>query len=291
MKRLKTNLLTQRNGLYVHDGELFSGVGFESGDNQTVRGSQFQSGLRTGPYHPICAMGADVPLQVEFANGIEPYVTTMYQGRPFSGIAYTFEEGRCRYECLFREGIEVSEAWWLKDGTMTSYNLDNGEFGEGYEWYPNGKLKSAGVSTNHSFVGRFSFTEDGLLKFLSLQRGFLNRLTEIRSKVKFLPISIPIAKTEDLGRLRAAPETILSGDEISDDLLQLMAKSGSFDKTAKLQILRTPKIESLALLAKLPNLTEVVLEEIGPNQVLLAKSLKQARPALHIVLNRSDVAA
>ncbi len=289
------NHLIRRDTVYLHRDKPFSGVGFEVGEGQLVRSYQFENGLRIGDYHPLCAQGAEVNLQLDLSAGIDPPGLILYNAKPYTGVGYTFDNtGFCDFECFFKNGVAESELTWQKDGLMIDCNLAGDNFfGEHYMWYPNGKLKKFSISTNHSFVGGLSFTEQGFLRFVHLSRGFLKNLGNIRSEVKLRPIQIPIERMEDLANFKGADEVILFGDEVDDQLLALLATGDLLSGTKKVEIDYADGLTSLLALANghAPNLRQVVLDNIKPEHFSMAQELKRARPALRIEFNRSPVQA
>ena len=286
MIRLTIDMLDARGKTYFHNGEPFNGVGFAI-QEKLVQGTEFRNGLAVGQYEPFCALGNRGGLQVDLSVSQDEPV--LYQGKRFTGIGYGFDHGFCVYECSVANGLVYSEAHWERDGWMSSCTLSNEIFSESYQWYAPGKLKSAEISTNHQYYGSFTFAEDGTLRALSMHRAFLDSLNQICQRSAFDPSLIPIARWEDLGALRAAREIYLSGDDIDDRVLTLMAAQGVFEKTVKLKIASVPNLRSADLAGCPPSLKEAHFEQMEPGQIHIARELKNAMPQLQVFFNKTEV--
>lgn len=286
MKRMLLDAMDQRQGLYWFEGAPFSGVGFELHDGGVVRSYEIKNGGIVAPYRSICAKNSEPVLQVDLSDQLSDYETPYFNGEPFNGLAFSFSGMFCDHEAFFENSVERSSAWWNRAGLMIEYSRSNDGIGELYEWHPNGALKYGDISTNSSFAGRIAFSEDGTLKYLRAERGFFNELGNIFSKTKFFPID----SRQAIGKLRGNPDIALSGDDIDDNLIKLLIDYGVLCGTTKLTILGT-KIESLnlSLLSPMPSLTELRIEDVNLNKILLAQTVRCIRPDVRVLFNDIEV--
>jgi hypothetical protein len=186
MLRILIAAMNEVEGKYWYQGQLFSGVGFFAhGDH--VQGRWINLGLVEEVYSPIFLEAESVFSQLNLTGSLSDYDLISYENQPFNGIGYEFSDEFCIHEAVVFHGAVHSEAYWNAEGVMLHLSLDNGKFGEIYEWHPNGERKSIDISTNSSFVGHFSFTQEGALRYLNGNRGFLSALGEIHKNSKFFP--------------------------------------------------------------------------------------------------------
>ncbi|WP_244134905.1 hypothetical protein [Burkholderia sp. BCC0322] len=222
MSRVNIELLERKGGRYFLSGKEFSGVAFEIGQEQRVRAIELVDGVEVGGYRPICASPGDGFDQVDLTGMLSDYEVPLYQGRPFSGIGYEFDDGACTREVFLRNGIVYSEARWTEAGGMVYFDVPNDEFGEVYEWYSSGGLKGVDITTNADFYGGMRFSDDGRLVILSACNGFLEAIPRIVRRARFFPVST----VRDFERFEIADDLTLFGGDVGDDFFRYLSDCG-----------------------------------------------------------------
>ncbi|WP_144030133.1 MULTISPECIES: hypothetical protein [unclassified Burkholderia] len=222
-----------KGGRYFLLGREFSGVGFEIAQDKKVRAIELANGIEAGGYHPLCASPGDQLDQVDLTGMLSDYEVPLYQGHPFSGIGYEFDDGACTREVFLRNGIVYSEARWTEAGQMVYFDIPNEEFGEVYEWYSSGELKSVDVTTNSEFYGGMRFSEDGELVILSACNGFLEAVPRIAGKARFFPIS----NIHDIERLKISSDLTLFGGDIEGEFFCYLMDGGVLKKVSVLRLI------------------------------------------------------
>ncbi|MEW2374468.1 hypothetical protein ACFUJV_35915 [Streptomyces olivaceus] len=243
--------MERKDGRYFLSGKRFSGIAFEIGQDQRVRAIELVDGVEVGSYRPICASPDDGFDQVDLTGMLSDYEVPLYQGRPFSGIGYEFDDGACTREVFLRNGIVYSEAWWTEAGRMVYFDVPNDEFGEVYEWYSSGGLKSVDITTNLEFYGGVRFSEGGRLVFLSACNGFLEAIPRIARKARFFPV----ATVRDVEKLEISDDLTLFGGDVGDDFFGYLSDCGMLRDVAVLKLVNVGV--KLLSLADLPNLREL----------------------------------
>lgn len=258
MKRILQSEMTTENGLLYHQGNLFSGVSYERFDDETVRAWLVQDGQVDKPYlSPYFDDSSDL-LHVDLSAGMSDYEIPCYDGKPYSGVAYSFEKDYCEREALLIEGDVVSDTWWSKDGILLRYEQHTAGYGEIYEWYRDGAMNRCTITTSNSFFGALTFSQDGHLKGLSSQRGFFGKFSHIASKSPFFPVRDVSA----LFALQCAEEVWLIGEDIDDFFVGKMCEASMLKQTKNICIMDTSITDSgMTLLAKCPMLKNFDIQE------------------------------
>ncbi|WP_157655250.1 hypothetical protein [Burkholderia ubonensis] len=256
MNRVVTELMEKERGRYFLLGKPFSGVGFVIERDGRVRAMELVDGAAVGEYHPICASPDLGFEQVDLTGMLSDYELPLYQGRPYSGIGYEFDNGACTREVFLKNGIIYSEVRWNEIGVMTYFDVPNDEFGEVYEWSLSGVLIKVGISTNDEFFGGLRFSDDGRLIFLSACRGFLDNIHRIARKARFFPIST----SRDIARLNISEDLTLFGGDIGDAFFRYLDDSGALRNVVVLKLANVG-IEFLNMV-DLPRLSELHVDEV-----------------------------
>ena len=218
MKRVSIALLKEQNALFMHEGELFSGVGFLIDAKRIVHAFYITNGKLVGPYTPVCAPGILGLAQLDITGLLSQDENAKYplenMDDNFSGVGYEFQNGYCIHEILFDRGAVICDCWWVNSGVLTNFNLFEDIFHH-YTWYSSGVLKSASVECAELFSGVFKFAEDGKLQGLMLYGEFFKNLPTISARTDFFPIKVK----EDIALFKSAPSLYFSGNGINSDII------------------------------------------------------------------------
>lgn len=258
MKRILLSEMTNENGLLYHQGSLFSGVSYERFDDETVRAWLVQDGRVDKPYLSPYFDDRSELLHVDLSAGMSDYEIPCYGGKPFSGVAYSFEKEYCDREALLIEGAFISDTVWSKDGTLLRYEQHTAGYGEMYEWYKDGPINYCTITTGNSFYGYLKFAHNGYLTGVCGRRGFFGAFNHIASKS---PV-FPVRDVSMLFTLKCAEEVKLVGEDIDDLFIRNMCESGMLIQTERICIGDTSLTDSgVVPLLKCPALRSLDIRE------------------------------
>ncbi|MXN79037.1 hypothetical protein GR157_30465 [Burkholderia sp. 4701] len=256
MNRVVAELMEKREGRYFLLGKPFSGIGFIVESDGKVRAMELVDGIAVGDYYPICASPGLRFDQVDLTGMLSDYELPLYQGRPYSGVGYEFDNGICTREAFLKGGVVYSEARWSEAGVMAYFDVPNDEFGEVYEWNDFGVLIKVGISTNDRFYGGLRFSESGELVFLSACNGFLENVPQISRVARYFPVST----SRDIARLPVSEDLVLFGGDVGDDFFRFLVDSGALKNVAVLTLANVG-IEFLNVTG-IPRLRELHIDEV-----------------------------
>ncbi len=169
MQRLRTGFLVQgADGRLRHGQARFSGVAYRMGRDGTLDALvAVDEGVPVGASTDWLALPED-GLRVDSAALELPgdYGPRLYQGRPFTGLAYTFTRtGYCTSEVEYAGGFatEVCERRWYVTG-QPRVHVDGGEY---TAWFPDGRIQHRGC--RGELVYGLITRDDGHLRELVLR--------------------------------------------------------------------------------------------------------------------------
>ncbi|MFJ2986225.1 hypothetical protein ACIPF8_00045 [Collimonas sp. NPDC087041] len=235
MNRILFSAMEKREGKYIYKNKIFSGLGFSVDSQEKVSAFVVKEGVILNSYHSICAPDNQEYMQVNLTGQLSDYVLPEYFGKPYSGIGYEFTGDICDREIFLKNGVTYSEVHWDKNGEMMYFDVPNESFGEVYEWYPGGILKTIKISTNDKFSGAINFSEDGKLNYLSSRGGLLENLEYIYNKAKFFPFK----KISDIEKLEGSKEVSFFGEDVSSEFLCHIISAGVLANTLALRLVNT----------------------------------------------------
>ena len=222
MNRVLISLLIHNNGVFSKNGVPFSGVIFEIDVDKSVSGFNVKNGKIGTRYTPICLFEGDNYSEVDLTGQLADYDLVVHDGRPYSGVGYEFFNGHCKREVFLKGGASHREIHWGgANFNMVYRDVPNDKFGESYEWYDGGNLKSINIQTNDKFFGGIYYNSDGELWRFSAQRGLVDNIDFISSNSKYFPNG----GVDSVFDHRLAKTLSLGGSDINDFVLDAVLKS------------------------------------------------------------------
>lgn len=268
-------------GRYHYQGKLLSGVGFAIDQQGSVAASLIEDGLVVGRYRSICVADDRGYPQIDARGQLLDYQLITYQGDPYTGVAYEFIGGQCGIEAFVRNGVIWNQAHWSNEGRFIYLDIPNEEFGEAYHWHPNGRLKTANISTNSGFFGSIGFDEHARMNHLSGYKGFLKSVEYISSKAA--PF-FPFESTADIDQMTFACKLRLSGGDVDDVFFESISHNKSIGRVISLH-LNSVQMTSPDL-RRFVSLEEVHVQSTDHSGISLATYLKQAYPTMRVLADR-----
>lgn len=259
-------LATDREGLArAPNGYPYTGLAYHVDDDGVLRSISIMtqgraSGLSTD-WLPLTEGGLRVDSSMlDAGHGYGPF---LLHGAPFSGVAYTFDEGgACTSEVLYAEGFptETLEREWYACGSPLRV-LDH----EGCTvWFEDGRIRQRAIA------------------------GELRYNVVVRENGRLVGIYMVDPQLFDIDTVRRLPfdrELMLMGDGFDTHLLATLRLQASLSSVQMLNLVRTSVgPDAVELLAGLPSLNTLRLEHtpaIGQREVARLQAL---RPELAILV-------
>ncbi len=133
LKRLKSTLLTQLNGKWYYQDELYTGIVFFDKPNNQLEAYEVREGEIGLPYISPCQIGLPSPISIDstgFCNeDLDEYgcgtIPQLYQGKLYQGMSYTFDKGICEREIYTIENGETENQimWWTNPYEPSMFEL------------------------------------------------------------------------------------------------------------------------------------------------------------------------
>lgn len=132
LKRLKHYLLTQLNGKWYYQDELYTGIVFFDKPNNQLEAYEVKEGEIDLPYISPCQIGLPSPINIDstgFCNeDLDEYgcgtIPQLYQGKLYQGMSYTFDEGICDREIYTIENGETENQIMWKTQTYEPFMFE-----------------------------------------------------------------------------------------------------------------------------------------------------------------------
>jgi hypothetical protein len=279
MKRIIKGALFNINGSLYYEDRLFSGIAYELQDEQIVQPFLVKNGVIGAPHlSPHVDDRADLA-HVDLSEVLSDYELPEYQGAPFTGVAYAFLGDYCNREVRLDEGNPVLDTWWDRDGTLIGYERNVSSFGEIYAWYPSGALKSFEISTNSSYTGYVTLSENGQLEKIGSRKGFISSLGAIAASSPYFPVS-------DFAQVlayRAAAEVSILGGDFNDEVIGKMFAAGMFAETQTIELIDTAlTAASLPALQGCSQLKKIVIRKMDDGRKQALAAVAAANPRVQV---------
>lgn len=281
MQRVLFTAMSEVDGKYWYRDAPFTGVGFFAGED-CVGGYWVNVGVLEKEYAPITCKTPFECRQLDLTGVLSDYELILQNGEPFTGVGYEFSDEFCIHEAYVSDGVIISDAYWNADGLMLHLGLDSGVFGEIYEWNLNGGRKSIDISTGASFAGHFAYTQDGKLRYLNSNRGFLDALDGISKVSRYFPYG----SLEDIFKSACEKNMILAGNDMNDaSLMSVVYFLGS--RFLEVLELRDTKVEDFNFNLLL-NLRELRVSDRKNDRSGFASTIKAENPKLRVFFNERE---
>ncbi|MFK3991497.1 hypothetical protein ACI2JM_14425 [Psychrobacter sp. NPDC064578] len=132
LKRLKHYLLTQLNGKWYYQYELYTGIVFFDKPNNQLEAYEVKEGEIDLPYISPCQIGLPSPINIDstgFCNeDLDEYgcgtIPQIYQDKLYQGMSYTFDEGICDREIYTIENGETENQIMWKTQTYEPFMFE-----------------------------------------------------------------------------------------------------------------------------------------------------------------------
>ncbi len=277
--RLIIDALDVHHDQAFYQGQPFEGIAYTLSGDTVSKIESYQNGRSVGPYQDtyfrVPAMLPklrDESLTPWHDDYEEPLA---YQGKPFSGLAYSFDGNYCYGQSLLTAGESLQSVNWLSDGTLSDYSRMREHFQEYATCYASGQLQHLKLDMTDHFSLELKLTEDQALATLILNGDFFQQTTQVANEYFFFPIK----SLEDLSKWPASPRLFLSGDAIDDSVFEQLQANNNFKNIETLCLYQTQiTAAEIQKLTQYPQLKKLELIEKGRELKALTDQLKAQRP-------------
>lgn len=277
--------LTLVDGLKFYKGQLFTGVAIQVDADRVVSKVVFENGVRVRDYLPPFPVYPKAVGNQFVGDGLEAFEEPFLRdGVKFSGLLHYFADEECFSEVQYVNGLEFSEAIYEK-GEIVKLEFRDQDLIQSFQFDLSKKPISVGLSEYKSFFFQILFHPDELLRILSVDGAYSERVSELGDRVKFHLFD----NLEDLYGLDISKSLSLYGDGINKELICILSKNKGFFEIENLSLTNTSlDIDFLLGLDQLKKLSELDLRSklFGASDL---DSLKSRIPSCLIRFNGVEV--
>jgi hypothetical protein len=136
---------------------------------------------------------------------------------------------------LYIRGWLDSQVSYYTNGNLEAFELIEDGFSQVYQWYENEMVKKIEISAQNQFSVNLTMNPDGRISVLGLDGGCLNQMSLVSDRLKF-----PFIKEKlSASKIKAADSLVLSGSDITDDLIYHLIANKAFERTRKICFFKT----------------------------------------------------
>ncbi len=283
------NLISNENGRYYYQGELFTGVSFYLDCCKVERSIEIKSGVLHGEYFNEYLSGLDEAIKI-YSDCLKPEdegeeEPLCYGEERFSGMAYDFDDGFCTGELCYTRGWLGSQVGYYKSGVLGSVELIDEDFSQKYYWYADSQVRRYEIFERNSFDVSLGFKENGVITVLSIDEDYFDRVHALKDEIKFYYFF----DKNFAVKLTGADYLYISGSAVDDEVFDGLLANDGLSITSKLRICRTSLTTiSFDKLIPIKNIVELFVE----SEAVALEDLhnfKSQRPECFVEFNREEV--
>ena len=228
MLRIDAKQLIENDGLYYHQGILFTGIAFFLNTPLIEKVSEYSKGKLIGPYISKWLDNDKSILKVEIdeLDGDGELQQALLEGTPFTGIGYGIDGGRCIQEYDYKNGWASQEIDFHNDGKVQSILLMNDKLSEYVRFDGKGYVEEYKLNKFNCFKIELFYTEQAL-RTVRLNGDFFGR---IHQDEYLLGIDVPDTLVK-IKELVISPRLCLFGSGINDELVKAITYNKTLENT------------------------------------------------------------
>lgn len=255
MLRVDEKQIIEIDGLYYHQGILFTGIAFFLNTPLIEKVNEYSQGKLIGPYISKWLDNDKSILKVEIdeLDGDGELQQALFEGSPFTGIGYDIDGGVCHQESDYKNGWICQEIDFYKNGEVGYINLKNQILSEEVRYNNKGDIEEYQLNKFDNFNIELFYTEQAL-RTVRLNGDFFGR---IHQDEYLLGIDVPDTLVK-IKELVISPRLCLFGSGINDELVKAIIYNKTLGNTNSIIISGTSlslgTIEDLIYNAKLTEL-------------------------------------
>ena len=228
MLRIDAKQLIENDGLYYHQGILFTGIAFFLNTPLIEKVNEYSQGKLIGPYISKWLDNDKSILKVEIdeLDGDGELQQALFEGKPFTGIGYDIDGGSCISESDFKNGWSGQEIDFHNDGKVQSILLMNDKLSEYVRFDGKGYVEEYKLNKFNDFNIELFYTEQAL-RTVRLNGDFFGR---IHQDEYLLGIDVPDTLVK-IKELVISPRLCLFGSGINDELVKAIIYNKTLGNT------------------------------------------------------------
>lgn len=291
MLRIDAKQLIENDGLYYHQGILFTGIAFFLNTPLIEKVDEYSKGKLIGPYISKWLDNNKSILKVEIdeLDGDGELQQALLEGSPFTGIGYGIDGGRCIQEYDYKNGWAGQEIDFHNDGKVQSILLMNDKLSEYVRFDGKGYVEEYKLNKFNDFKIELFYTEQAL-RTVRLNGDFFGR---IHQDEYLLGIDVPDT-LEKVKKLKVDSTLNLYGLGISDMFLESVIHNDGLKHTKDIYISDTSLgLESIINIIRQTNLVRLWIDHKSDDVLQklpsILKELKIRNPECDIELNNEKI--
>lgn len=291
MLRVDAKQLIENDGLYYHQGILFTGIAFFLNTPLIEKVNEYSQGKLIGPYTSKWLDNDKSILKVEIdeLDGDGELQQALLEGAPFTGIGYGIDGGRCIQEYDYKNGWAGQEIDFHNNGKVQSILLMNDKLSEYVRFDGKGYVEEYKLNKFNDFKIELFYTEQAL-RTVRLNGDFFGR---IHQDEYLLGIDVPDT-FEKVKKLKVDSTLNLYGLGISDMFLEAVIHNDGLKYTKDIYISDTSlSLESIINIIRQTNLVRLWIDHKSDDVLqklpLILKEFKIRNPECDIELNNEKI--
>ena len=291
MLRIDAKQLIENDGLYYHQGILFTGIAFFLNTPFIEKVNEYSKGKIIGPYISKWLDNNKSILKVEIdeLDGDGELQQALLEGTPFTGIGYSIDGCRCIQEYDYKNGWAGQEIDFHNDGKVQSILLMNDKLSEYVRFDGKGYVEEYKLNKFNDFKFELFYTEQAL-RTVRLNGDFFGR---IHQDEYLLGIDVPDT-LEKVKKLKVDSTLNLYGLGISDMFLEAVIHNDGLKHTKDIYISDTSlSLESIINVIRQTNLVRLWIDHKSDDVLQklpsILKELKIRNPECDIELNNEKI--
>ena len=291
MLRIDAKQLIENDGLYYHQGILFTGIAFFLNTPLIEKVSEYSKGKIIGPYISKWLDNDKSILKVEIdeLDGDGELQQALLEGTPFTGIGYGIDGGRCIQEYDYKNGWASQEIDFHNDGKVQSILLMNDKLSEYVRFDGKGYVEEYKLNKFNCFKIELFYTEQAL-RTVRLNGDFFGG---VHKDEYLLGIDVPDT-LEKIKKLKVDSTLNLYGLGISDMFLEAVIHNDGLKHTKDIYISDTSlSLESIINIIRQTNLVRLWIDHKSDDVLQklpsILKEFKIRNPECDIELNNEKI--
>ena len=291
MLRIDAKQLIENDGLYYHQGILFTGIAFFLNTPLIEKVNEYSQGKLIGPYTSKWLDNDKSILKVEIdeLDGDGELQQALFEGSPFTGIGYDIDGGVCHQESDYENGWICQEIDFYKNGEVGYINLKNQTLSEEVRYNNKGDIEEYQLNKFNNFNIELFYTEQAL-RTVRLNGDFFGG---VHKDEYLLGIDVPDT-LEKVKKLKVDSTLNLYGLGISDMFLEAVIHNDGLKYTKDIYISNTSlSLESIINIIRQTNLVRLWIDHKSDDVLQklpsILKELKMRNPECDIELNNEKI--
>ncbi|WP_431686417.1 hypothetical protein [Hahella sp. NBU794] len=287
MLRVKAEKLFKKNGLFLYNEEVFTGIAFTQLSGGEVRGDVIVNGVAERGYKNhywsnIISSNICIDETVLESSG-EP---VFYNGVPLCGTTFEFDKDVCVAEKYYNEGILLHEANWTMCGVMLLLVIEEDDLTQEYEWQQDGGLELFEIYSKNNFRYRIGFDAVGKVYAIQAEGNYFEKANSLQGRVSF-----DLWKGWEWFEMQSISTRLaIMGDAADDKLLSCLKQASGYQHVSSIVLDDSSiSMEGILSFLELKNLESIDVRDVRPEVRGVMAEFKRNSKRCRVVFNREEI--